>query len=129
MTIVTMLTRVFLAISALVFFYIGVYVFYDPFVGMVGTELQPLSVSAFNEVRANYGGLQIAIGLLLLVGTFSCEWQRPALLVSIAVTGGLVSGRLISISIDGLPNAFTTGLVWLEATSTIIATLLLWRRR
>ncbi|WP_226623033.1 DUF4345 domain-containing protein [Brucella anthropi] len=123
------LSRIFLALSALVFFVIGASIFRDPFIGMAGTELQPLTVSAFNEVRANYGGLQIAIGLMLLNGAFRTHWRRQALWISVAVTGGLLGGRLISIGIDGLPNTFTAGLVWLEAIATIIATVLLWRTR
>jgi hypothetical protein len=119
--------RVYLALSALAFVFIGLNTFHDPHAAMAGLELQPASVSAFNEVRANYGGLQITIGLLLLAGVRWAEWLRPSLWVSAAVTGGLVAGRIASIALDGLPNSAVVGFFCLEMTSALIALVLLWR--
>lgn len=119
--------RVYLALSALAFVFIGLNTFHDPHAAMAGLELQPASVSAFNEVRANYGGLQITIGLLLLAGARWAAWLRPSLWVSAAVTGGLVAGRIASIALDGLPNSIVVGFFGLEMTSALIALVLLWR--
>jgi hypothetical protein len=121
------LTRIYLALSALAFVLIGLNTFHDPVAAMAGLELQPSSVSAFNEVRANYGGLQVTIGLVLLAGVLSAAWLRPALWVSAAVTGGLVAGRLVSIALDGLPNSVVVGFFVLEIVATLAAFALLWR--
>jgi hypothetical protein len=118
---------VYLAVSALAFVLIGLNTFHDPVAAMAGLELQPKSVSAFNEVRANYGGLQITIGLVLLAGVFSAVWVRPALWVSAAVTGGLVAGRVVSIALDGMPNKAVTGFFGLEILAALVALALLWR--
>jgi hypothetical protein len=119
--------RAYLALSALAFVLIGLNTFHDPVAAMVGLELRPASVSAVNEVRANYGGLQIAIGLVLLTGVLRAEWQRPSLWVSVAVTGGLVAGRVVSITLDGLPNNVVVFFFLLEIVSALTALVLLWR--
>jgi hypothetical protein len=119
--------RFYLALSALAFVLIGLNTFHDPVAAMAGLELQPHSVSAFNEVRANYGGLQITIGLVLLAGALSAARVRSALWVSAAVTGGLVAGRTVSIALDGMPNKPVTQFFCLEIVAVLIALALLWR--
>lgn len=123
----TAFARFYLAVSALAFVLIGLNTFHDPVAAMAGLELQPRSVSALNEVRANYGGLQITIGLVLLAGVLKAAWLRPALWVSAAVTGGLVAGRVVSIALDGMPNKAVTGFFCLEIVAGMIALALLSR--
>jgi hypothetical protein len=125
--LMSVFARAYLALSALAFVFIGLNTFHDPVAAMAGLELQPASVSAVNEVRANYGGLQITIGLVLLAGVLRAEWLRPSLWVSAAVTGGLVAGRVVSIALDGLPNSVVVGFFFLEIAAALIALVLLWR--
>ena len=119
--------RFYLMFSALAFVLIGLNTFHDPVAAMAGIELMPGSVSALNEVRANYGGMQITIGLVLLAGALRAAMLRPALWFSAAITGGLAAGRVISIALDGPPNTVVTVLLGIEATSALIALFLLWR--
>jgi hypothetical protein len=124
---VSVFARAYLALSALAFVIIGLNTFHDPVAAMAGLELRPASVSALNEVRANYGGLQITVGLLLLAGVLRAEWRRPSLWVSAAVTGGLVAGRIVSITLDGPPNSVVVAFFFLEIVSALTALVLLWR--
>ncbi|MGZ5202837.1 MAG: DUF4345 domain-containing protein [Telluria sp.] len=119
--------RIYLGVSALAFVLIGLNTFHDPAAAVAGLELRPATVSALNEVRANYGGLQITIGLVLLAGVLSSAWLRPALWVNAAVTGGLIAGRIVSIALDGMPNRAVTGFFVLEIVAALIALALLWR--
>ena len=50
-----------------------------------------------------------------------------ALLAQALIVGGLASGRLISIALDGQPNAFVQGLVVLESVIALISLALLLR--
>ena len=86
----TRLTQLFLLLSGIGFMLIGVNTFRDPVAAMAGVELGVPSISALNEIRASYGGLQIGIGLLLVSAAFMTWLTRPALLVLSLVTGGLV---------------------------------------
>jgi len=124
------LARSYLALCAAGFLFIGFSTFHDPVAALAGIELRPTSISALNEVRANYGGLQITIGMMMLAGALMQRWRRPALWIGVAVTGGLVAGRLVSIAIDGLPNHVVISLLVLETTCALIgATLLCWKPR
>ena len=120
----TRLTQLFLLLSGLVFILIGVNTFRDPVAAMAGVELGVQSINALNEVRANYGGMQMGIGLLLVSAALMTWLTRPALLALSLVTGGLVVGRLMSIMIDGIPNSTVQALLGLEFFTTVIAIFL-----
>jgi hypothetical protein len=59
------LTQMFLLLSGIGFMLIGINTFRDPIAAMAGVELGVQSINALNEVRANYGGMQMGIGILL----------------------------------------------------------------
>jgi len=118
------LTQLFLLLSGIGFILIGVNTFRDPVAVMAGVELGVQSISALNEVRANYGGMQMGIGLLLISAALMTWLTRPALLALSLVTGGLVVGRLISVMIDGMPNSTVQALLGLEFFTTVIAIFL-----
>ncbi|MBH1969626.1 DUF4345 domain-containing protein [Moraxellaceae bacterium AER2_44_116] len=120
----TRLTQLFLLLSGLGFILIGVNTFRDPIAAMAGVELGVQSINALNEVRANYGGMQMGIGLLLISAALMTWLTRPALLALSLVTGGLVIGRLMSVMIDGMPNSTVQALLGLEFFTTVIAIFL-----
>lgn len=111
----TKINQLFLLVTGVSFLLIGLNTFHDPLAAMAPVELAINTVSALNELRANYGGLQIGIGLLLLAGVLRPTLARPALLAQALIVGGLACGRLISIALDGLPNSFVQSLVVLES--------------
>jgi len=120
-TVVTKITRGFLLVSALGFLLIGINTFRDPLAALAGVELAVNTVSALNELRANYGGLQIGMALLLLTGLARPDMTRPALLTQTLLVGGLAIGRLVSIALDGPPNATVQGLLVLESVTALLS--------
>jgi hypothetical protein len=118
------LTQMFLLLSGIGFMLIGINTFRDPIAAMAGVELGVQSINALNEVRANYGGMQMGIGILL----FSAIWlpwlSRPALLALSLITGGLVVGRFVSMMLDGMPNTTVQALLILEFVTTVAALFL-----
>ena len=106
---------------------IGVNTFRDPVAAMAGVELGVQSINALNEVRANYGGMQIGIGILLFSAGLLSWLSRPALLALSLITGGLVVGRIVSMVLDGMPNTTVQALLILEFLTTIAAIFLFFR--
>lgn len=117
-------TQVFLGLCGLAFVLIGINTFVDPLRAVAPLELNANTVSALNELRATYGGMQIGIGLFLLAGVGMAALMRPALLAQALLVGGLVVGRLVGIALDGLPSGFVQGLLALELTIAVLSVLL-----
>lgn len=122
------ITQGFLLLCGLSFLLIGANTFHDPLAAMAPVELNINTVSALNELRANYGGLQIGMGLFLLAGLCCKTYVRPALLAQALIVGGLAVGRLVSIALDGQPNAFVQGLIVLESVTALISLTLFLRQ-
>lgn len=117
--------QVFLFLCAVVFFAIGLNTFANPLAAMSPLDLAVNSPRALNEIRANYGGLQIGIGLVLLWGVLRSEFRAQALLVQALLMGGLASGRLVHWATDGSPGEFNNLLLAVEVTVTVVS-LVVW---
>jgi hypothetical protein len=72
-------------------------------------DLRLGSATAFSDVRAVFGGLEIAIAALLAGCALAPGWQRTGLAIQLATLGGLLGGRLASLARDGAPG----GVGWL----------------
>lgn len=90
--------------------------------GLLGIQLtQP---SAFGDVRAVYGGLAFGVAVFLwLCGNPIHARMGAKLLLLMGI--GLVSGRILSIVINGAPNAAALVLLSLEVVMTIVSMLAL----
>jgi len=64
------------------------------------------TATARTEVRAMYGGLQIAIGLFSLIAIFNHEHQKSALLFLTLALSGLALSRMYGLMIDGNSPVF-----------------------
>lgn len=113
-----MLARVFLAFSAIVWIPYGIYCLLVPgslheMAGVVAT-----TPTGTTELRAMYGGLQIAIGALALAGVLRGSLTRAALVALGILTLGLGSARLYGLLVDGHFTSYTgmgLGLEWFTA--------------
>lgn len=98
---------IFLGLSALVWFPYGLYCFFAPGYLQGAAGVAFVTATGATELRAMYGGLQAALGLLAFTGL-----QRPALrpgviLALFAVTAGLGIARLLGAFIDGGWSGYT----------------------
>lgn len=121
------MAKLFCGFVGLVFIALGGYNLLFPVQGMLPFGLEINTVAALNEMRANYGGMHLVLGLFFLAGARRRQWTGTALLVIALFTGGLTIGRVLSLLVDGLPGAFIGGLLILESVACVIAWLL-WRR-
>jgi hypothetical protein len=73
------------------------------------------------EIRAMYGGLQIAIGVLCALGVVSVGWRSHALITLGFLTAGLGLSRLLGVLAGGGLSPYTTMALALEFTSAVLA--------
>jgi Domain of unknown function (DUF4345) len=105
--------RWFLALSALVWFPYGLYCFFAPAALAISAGVTFTTPTGATELRAMYGGLQVALGLLAFAGMQRAALRRPALITLLTVTAGLGSARLLGALNDGAWSAYTLmGLVF-----------------
>lgn len=119
------MARILLGLSALVWFGYGAFCFMQPgfLAGAAGVGAS--SATGTVELRAMYGGLQMAIGVLAAMGLMRRRFERTALLVIGVLCAGLGSARLIAaISVSDV-SAYTGSAVGFElATAALVAWLL-----
>lgn len=123
----TRAAQICLAVAGLAFLIVGIGHLIVPLTMVEPMNIQLRGTNAFNEIRANYGGMHSLMGVYFLLGVFVTK-SREAALVTLAIfTSGLVLGRLVSVAVDGVPGTF----IWLmlvgELIGAVIAWLLLWR--
>jgi hypothetical protein len=81
------------------------------------------NISALNSIRANYGFVNLTLGLFMVYGAF--KMRKEALLFASLFCWGFVIGRLYSIAVEGMPNGFVTQWLVTEIVLGIVAVILL----
>jgi hypothetical protein len=122
-----MATRVFLGLSALLWLPYGLYCFFVPTSLADAAGVGALTPTGSTELRAMYGGLQAAIGLLAGFAVVRPSLVRPALVALAFLTGGLASARALGVAMDGGFSSYTAMGLGFELATVAIAALLLAR--
>lgn len=119
--------KLFLGLSALLWLPYGLYCFFAPTALAEIAGVTSTSATGTTELRAMYGGLQAALGVLAFAGMQWASLTHAALIALATVTAGLGSTRLLGALTDGSWSAYTLmGLVF-EIGSVLWATALLRR--
>ena len=88
------------------------------------TNLSGLTLSSADapiEIRAQYGGIFLAITAMSLLGALRVSMQRPALILLFFVYGGLAGGRLLGLLLDpGPAGGYTYSALGFELLFTLI---------
>lgn len=109
-----MAARIFLAIVALVWLPYGIFCFIQPGFLQEAAGVSFTSPTGSTELRAMYGGLQAAVGVLALAGALRARLSPMALLALAVLCGGLGLARLLGAFIDGSFSAYTLSGLTLE---------------
>jgi len=122
-----MAEKSFLVVSALIWLPYGILCFFQPgfLEGVAGVKA--LSVTANIELRAMYGGLQSAIGVLAALAVMREDLRRPALLTLGFLTAGLGLSRLSGAALDGEISLYTGSAIAFELISAAVAAWILSR--
>ena len=120
----TTMTRLFLGVTGLAFAGYGLMCLFVPAVVGEAAQLGLASETAVAEVRAMYGGLQLALGVLSLLAVLRPALEKTALLSLCFVFAGLAGGRLFAIVLASDPGAYNYAAFGYEAVSVSIASAL-----
>jgi len=74
-----MITRLFLGLQVLLFIPYGIYCLVQPAAMAAGAGLSITSVTGSIEIQTMYGGLQVAVGALCLLGALRQAYENTAL--------------------------------------------------
>ncbi len=122
-----MAIRAFLWLSALVWLPYGLFCFFQPgfLAGAAGVAAN--SATGTIELRAMYGGLQAAIGVLSLMAALRPRLQPAALMTLLFLFAGLGVARLAGVALDGQLSVYTGGALVFELLGAGVAAWLLGR--
>jgi hypothetical protein len=121
------MARIFLGLSALLWLPYGLYCLLEPGSLDAAAGVTFRSATGSTELRAMYGGLQAALGVLAALAVVRPALVRPALVAFGFLTGGLATGRLLGVALDGGFSSYTAMALALEIPSALFAWLLLRR--
>jgi hypothetical protein len=116
-----MATRIFLAFTVLVWLPYGLYCLFRPESLSDAAGVAYHTATGSTEIRAMYGGLEAALGVLAGLALLRAGLVRPALVAIGTLTAGLASARLLGLAIDGGFSSYTAFALGLEASSAAIA--------
>ena len=121
------MVRLFLLLNAVLFLGFGVFAFFNPADLFLSEEisLSQISSSTMYELRSNYGGVNIGIGVACSAAVIRRSLERPALFLLLAFTGGYALGRILSLPVDGIPSLNLVGYAFYEIITATIAFVLL----
>ncbi|MEM7345259.1 MAG: DUF4345 domain-containing protein [Chloroflexota bacterium] len=95
------------------------FVFFPEALGLLITGAVPTTSSGMIDMRATYGGMSVALGLLFGLATrnpHTIDFGVWGILITMA---GMAFGRLVGFVVDGSPNVFMYG--YLAAEIVVIA--------
>jgi len=112
-----LLARIVLTFTGLVFFVHGLVCFIHPATITMESGLAMPTPSSLIEVRAEYGGLPIALGLFFLAAAFQKIKVRTGLIVMVTVVTGYATSRIIAVLMMGLPDQYNIAAIIYEVTT------------
>jgi hypothetical protein len=119
--------RAFLFVLGLVTFAIGVLYVFAPRIFTDQMGFGDLAPEAWTDLRATYGGLQIAIGGFAMWASASPSRYRPGLVMASMVLPALAVSRAIGLVIDGNATGLLLAILVFEIALSAASWLLLSR--
>ena len=125
-----MIGKGILGISSLLFVGYGLACFYDPWIAASNAGLGMEGSSAFAEIGAMYGGLQIGFGLFCLIAVINANYYRAGILALLIVIGFVGITRLISQVVGSDEwTSYTAGALIYELATMVIAGIVFIREK
>ncbi len=122
-----MAARIFLGFSALLWLPYGLFCFFQPSYLAEVAGVAATSPTGTIELRAMYGGLEAALGVLAGLALFRPQLLRPALVTLAFVCSGLFLARLRGAGLGRELSSYTAFGLAFELISAALATWLLAR--
>lgn len=121
------LAKIGLLFAAVVFVGIGLGFLLVPVQWAAVVEISLPTPMARTDVRATYGGFDLAMGVFLALCARRADWIRPGLLALGLAAAGFGGGRLVGILVEGTATPLMLIFVALETATAFVAFYLLHR--
>ena len=118
--------RIVLTATGLMFFIHGLICFVHPATIGIESGLAMPTPGSIIEVRAEYGGLPMALGLFFLAAAIQKIQVRTGLLVMVTALGGYASARVVAVLINGQVDIYNLAAIAYEVISVFLG---LWALR
>ena len=119
-----------LVLAALGFLGFGAWLLVDPVGGLAGVGIAGTTAAGVVELRAFYGGLEVGLGLFLLLCSARPDWRVPGLWLVLLSNLAIGLTRLYGIGDSGeFNNFFAAALVWEFGFPALAAVALMGQRR
>lgn len=112
--------RLFLGYLALAWLGIGGWLLVDPGALANYAGVAALSVNGTIELRAMYGGMELAIGLSALWALWRPRWACHVLFMNGVITGGIAFGRLFGALAAGSASVYTMSALSFELSAAAL---------
>jgi len=116
-----MASRWFLGLSAAVWLPYGLFCLIQPSFLQGAAGVVATSATGTAELRAMYGGLQAAIGVLCVLGCVSESWRRHAVVCLGVLAAGLGLGRLAALAVAGGVSTYSLSVLLFEFATASVA--------
>lgn len=121
------LARLLLFVSAWMFLGLGVAFVVNPQGMAGGIEIVLPTATARTDLMATYGGIELGLGVFLLLCWRRREWLGAGLMLNGLVFAGLGSTRLLGMAQAGF--AVHSMMFWFVVIETVVAVLSFWGAR
>jgi Domain of unknown function (DUF4345) len=121
------LARGLLFLGGAVFAAIGLGFLVMPVQWAAIVEISLPTATARTDLRATYGGFDLAVGIFLVLSASRPRWVRPGLVAFGLAAAGFGSGRLLGILVEGTASPLMLGFAAIETVSAVLAFALLRR--
>jgi len=118
--------RIVLTATGLMFFIHGLVCFIHPATIGIESGLAMPTPGSVIEVRAEYGGLPMALGLFFLAAAMQKIQVRTGLLVMVTALGGYASARVVAVLLSGEVDSYNLAAIAYELISAFLG---LWALR
>ncbi len=112
--------RFFLGYLALAWLAIGTWLMLDPAALDASAGVAATSTDGLIELRAMYGGMELAIGLSALWALWRPRWTCHVLFLNGVITGGIGAGRLIGAVLAGSASVYTLSALSFELSAAAL---------
>lgn len=115
------LAKIGLLFAALVFVAIGLGFLLAPVQWASVVEISLPTPMARTDLRATYGGFDLAIGVFLVFCALRTDWIRPGVLALGLAAAGFGGGRLVGILVEGTATPLMLTFVAIEIATALVA--------
>ncbi len=118
-----MMARVFLGLQVLLFIPYGLYCLVSPGMLAGAAGVKATSITGTIELQAMYGGLQVAVGVLCLMGLLRKPFEQVALTALLFIFAGLA---VVRVSLGLMHGDFSGYTVFAMSYETFCLLFLCW---